>query len=106
MARRLKTIWSVALLASVLLFAQFAVASQACMLAHLSTDDENCVAQCVVEDESVSSLDQHFSAVPPVVSSASIDFPLAVAQTPQRLLSDTPLPAGPPLQVLFCSYQS
>ncbi|HEY5898893.1 MAG TPA: hypothetical protein VIV54_15095 [Burkholderiales bacterium] len=104
MAKRLKTAWHVALLASVLLFAQFAIASQVCMVAPMS--DDGCLVQCIVQDQPVSSLDQHFHAVPPVIASAGIDFPLVATQAPKQLLPDTPLPAGPPLTVLFCSYQT
>jgi hypothetical protein len=106
MRRRVKSTWAIALLASALLFAQYAVASQMSMLAHPSSADDGCVAQCMLEDQSVSSLDHHFSAAPPLVSSASIDFPLATTRRTTQLLEDRLPPAGPSLQVLYCSYQS
>ena len=101
--------WRVAFLAGVLLFAQFAVASQACMVAQQHAGmprDDACLAQCIAEDQAVSSLEHHFSAMPAVAASASLDFPLVATQASARLLSDAPLPAGPPLEVLFCSYQN
>lgn len=121
MAKRLKTTWHITFFAAVLLFAQFAVASQACMVMHQQAgtqhamteecdgtpmNDDSCLAQCIAQDQVSSTLEHHFTAAPPVIARAAPDFPLVATLAPTRLLPDAPLPAGPPLQVLFCSYQT
>lgn len=112
MSSRTKRSWTSALLAALLLFAQFAVASQFCVAAHeecggVPMSDQACVAQCVAQaDQTVSSPDHHFDAMPAAASIAWRDFPLVATRVPARPLGDAPLPAGPTLQVLFCSYQT
>lgn len=107
-----------------LLFAQFAVSAQACMLpqpspahafgdAMAAEDCEGvpmpgaaCLAQCLKDDQANSSADFHFHVVLPAVRAISADMALrsldpSAASAAVRYSSN-----GPPLQVLFCSFQT
>ena len=108
-------------MAALVAFAQFAMAAERCMIVHepasaehqMSSDEQcdampmdkaSCLAQCLGGDESVSTLNPLFiAAIAP--APAWMDFTLSGT----RFVSvehEAPPPCGPPLQILYCSYQS
>lgn len=111
---------SVALLAAVvLLFTQFAMASQGCMLATPGLAVENakamegcggmamqnavCQTHCATVDQVGLSLDKHFPFVFSPAAMAAAVLPRYELQTAVR--QTRPFPAvGPPLRVRYCSY--
>ena len=111
------------LMVGLLLFAQLVLSAQACMLSRpdqaytfndtmatedgASMDKATCLAHCLKADQVSSlSVDSHFHAT---LSPAS---PVAVLSALHRAdPSVMPLPfsrrsSGPPLQILFCSFQT
>jgi hypothetical protein len=117
--------WLVCLAAGLLVFTQLAMAAQACMLAKVGPapsagqamatagcegmppmDQRVCAAHCIAADQAAASLDQHFHLVPPSPSIGSASFALHGTEAPAAHVSVLPLPARPPLRVLFCSYQT
>lgn len=110
--------WIACLAASLLLFTQVAVASQACMLAKpglasqemaaegcdgMAMHNALCQAHCAAADQASLSLDQHFTFVPTSGTAAAADFPWHGIGVPFRHAAALPA-AGPPLRVLYCSY--
>jgi hypothetical protein len=117
--------WLVCLTAGLLLFTQLAMAAQACMLAKAGPapslgqamatagcegmppmDQRVCVAHCIAGDQAAASLDHQFHLVLPPPSIGSARFSLHGTEAPVAHVSGLPLPAGPPLRVIFCSYQT
>jgi hypothetical protein len=113
--------WLVCLTAGLLLFAQVAMAAQACMLGKAGSagasqqmamagcegvpmDAGACLARCLAADQAAASLDHHFYFVPPSLSIGSASFALHGTQAP--VAHALPVPGGPPLRILFCSYQT
>jgi hypothetical protein len=114
--------WLACLTAGLLLFTQLAMAAQACMLAKagpagasqqmamagckgMPMDAGACLARCLAVDQAAASLDQHFHFAPPSPSIGSASFALHGTQAPVAHVSALPVPGGPPLRILFCSYQ-
>jgi hypothetical protein len=116
--------WLVCLTAGLLLFTQLAMAAQACMLAKAGPaisaeqamatagcegmppmDQRVCAAHCIAGDQAAASLDHHFHFVPPSPSIGWASFALHGTQAVAHV-SALPVPAGPPLRILFCSYQT
>lgn len=111
------------LMASLLLLMQFAMAAQACMLAPAVSagasqqamseaecdgtpmDGAACRVRCFAQDQTAASLDQHFHAVPASAHIVSAIFTLPAIRSASPPLSVSRLPVGPPLQILYCSYQ-
>lgn len=110
--------WVAFLAAGLLLFTQFATASQACRLAvhgaaqqpmamegcdSMAMQKAVCQAHCATLDQAGLSLDQHFVFISTVAAIPVADFPSHAMGAPFR---QTLLPvAGPPLRILHCSYQ-
>ena len=99
--------WRAMFAAMLLVFAQFAMAAQACGTAHPTCDvavmsDAPCAVQ---SDQAVSAPDQYLSAVV-ALAPAAAHFPFAAARAPLWLQWEVRVPAGPDLQVLYCSYQA
>ncbi len=110
-------------MAGFLLFAQAVVAAQACMLTkpmaiHLLNSDDPaqdcdgvllgkrlCLAHCVHADRANQAVDLHFLAVaPPVTEVVSLVPSWQDVRAPVSF--STVSAVGPPLQILFCSYQT
>ena len=123
MSRRLKHRWTLAVIAALTAFAQFVMAAEPCMLMHqpptsmehqvaaadeqceaMPMDKASCLAQCLGGDESVSTLTSLFTAAM-APAMAWMDFTLAGTRFVAVAERDAP-PCGPPLQILYCSYQS
>ncbi len=116
--------WRVALFASLFLFAQFALATQGCMLARdrspdahdAATADEECgtvpmqggvcLLHCLGLDESASAPDHHFTAIASPAAINPLDFALTRTQAPSRVLCDSRLHVPRTPQILYCSYQT
>ena len=94
--------WAAVLLAALVVFAQFAMASGECHVAPM--DEASCLAQCLGGDETVSKLAQHATAAI-AAAPASLDFTLPATRFVPLPERDAPR-GGPPLQILYCSYQS
>ena len=122
MSRRAKKTSLIALIAGLLLFAQYAIAAQGCKLDHawipgtsqqaadrdcdgVPMSGSGCLAHCLSLDEQSSSLDHHFFTAPAASSPVPAGFVLAEIGSIPRPAA-VQLPAGPPLQVLYCSYQT
>jgi len=121
MAHKLKRRWRLAVLAALTVFAQFAMAAEPCMLVHqpatslqheVAADEQcdampmeaaACLAQCLAGDESVSAGGPLVAAMAPAPTSP--DFTLPGSRTVLPASYEAP-PCGPPLQILYCSYQS
>jgi hypothetical protein len=112
------------LIAGLLLFTQMVFSAQACMLPSLdsmhaffnntmmneacdgvSMDQSTCIAHCLKADQASAPIDYHFHAMPPSVST------VAALPAPRQVDSSKPSPStcrsgGPPLQILFCSFQT
>ncbi|SRR6266540_653723 len=119
-----RAIKSVALfMAGFLLFAQVVVAAQACtltkpMAVHLLNNDDPandcegvllgkrlCLAHCMHADRASQAVDLHFLAVAPPVT--EVVSPVHSWQDVRVPVSFSTVSAvGPPLQILFCSYQT
>jgi hypothetical protein len=112
------------LTAGLLLFAQLVLAAQACMLpqhnpAHafsdamasgecegVPMDGAACLADCLKTDQASPSVNFHFDVILPPASPIAglsalrqVDHLAIHAPAPYR-------PSGPPLQILFCSFQT
>lgn len=114
---RCKRRWVACLAAGLLLFTQFAMASQVCTLAKpglaqqamegcdgTAMQKAACQAHCAVADQAGLSLDQHFTFVPPSAAIGVAAFPshgIGGSFSHAAALRA----AGPPLRVLYCSYQ-
>ena len=106
-----------------LLFAQFASAAQGCMLARAPAgpataeqmaaegcdgapmDAAACLARCLEADQSAASHDDNLQFVLPSAFTSATDFVVPRVWVSQSA-TVLHLPAGPPLRVLFCSYQT
>jgi len=116
------TRWSVMLFASLFLFAQFALAAQACVLAfdhapgtHDAAAAEHCISvpmegavcmvQCLGPDQSVSTPDHPFGAITSSTTVRPLGFVLASTHTAPGPLADSRLHVPRTRQILFCSYQ-
>ena len=118
--RRIK--WLACLAAGLVVVTQTAIAAQGCMLtgaSGLSTavaqatpcdamgmDEAPCLACCVVGEEAVGALDQHLVFVPPSDSIGSRQFPMPETHADAAHGAAWDVPRGPPLRILFCSYQT
>jgi len=110
-------------MAGFLLFAQAVVAAQACTLTkpiavHLLNSDDPandcegvllgkrlCLAHCLHADRASQAVDLHFLAVAPPVT--EVVSPVPSWQDVRAPVSFSSVSAvGPPLQILFCSYQT
>ncbi len=119
-----KAIKNVALfMAGFLLFAQAVVAAQACtltkpMAVHLLNSDDPandcegvllgkrlCLAHCVNADRASQAVDLHFLAVAPPVTEVVSPVP-SWPDVRAPVSFSTVSAVGPPLQILFCSYQT
>lgn len=107
-----------------LLFAQFAISAQACMLpqhnpAHafgdsMAAEDCDgvpmpgiaCLAQCLKDDQANPAADFHFHVVLPAVRAISADIAVRQFDSSVTLAAVGQSSGGPPLQVLFCSFQT
>ena len=115
--------WLACVTAGLLLFTQLAMAAQACMLGKAGSagasqqmamagcegtpmDAGACLARCGAGDQAAATLDHHFHFVPPSPSIGSASFALHGTQAPVAHVAGLPVRAGPPLRVLFCSYQT
>ena len=113
--------WLAASTASLLVFAQIAIAAQACMLAERSSalqqamseagcdgipvDTTECAARCGAQAQAAAP-DHSFHADQVAVANFFAPFALPAIREASRLVPrQSPGPAGPPLQVLYCSYQ-
>ena len=116
---RSKRRWVACLAAGLLLFTQFVMASQACTLAKpglaqqaMAVEDCDgtamqkavCQAHCAAADQAGLSLDQHFAFVPTADAITAAAFPSHRVRVPFGQ-SAALRAAGPPLRVLYCSYQ-
>lgn len=119
---RTRKSWLAGLMAGLVLFAQLAMAAQACVLAQtapgasqaaiaeagcdgMPMDEAACLARCLMQDQAAASVDQHSQliAAPAAMPAAAFVLPRARYSSPPP--SASRLPCGPPLQILFCSYQ-
>ena len=105
--------WLACLAAGLLLFAQFALAAQACVPVHEDQGCEGmpagsgaCLAHCVAQDQSAASLEQHFHAVPASAAVAFTVFAPCAAQHAAAPARDARLRSAPSLQILYCSFQT
>src|SRR6266545_3930073 len=124
MALKRRAVKSIALfMAGFLLFAQAVVAAQACMLTkpmavHLLNSDDPandcegvllgkrlCLAHCVNANRASQAVDFHFLAVAPPVTEVVSPLP-SWQDVRAPVLFSTVSAVGPPLQILFCSYQT
>ena len=111
--------WLAALIAGLLLFAQIATAAQACMLAEpwapqtmseagcdgMPMDGAECAARCGAQVQAPAP-DHSFHADQAAAANYLPSFVLPAVREVTRLVPrHSPGPAGPPLQVLYCSYQ-
>ena len=113
--------WLAALTAGLLVFAQVAIAAQACMLAERSlalqqamseagcdgipVDTTECAARCGAQAQAAVP-DHSFHADQIAAADFSPPFISPAVREVSRLVPrHSPGPAGPPLQVLYCSYQ-
>ncbi len=116
--------WRAALFAGLFLFAQYALATQGCMLAfdrapeahdaamaeeqcgNLPMEGGICMMHCLGLDQSASAPDHHLTAA--IASSSAVkphDFLLFATRTPSRVLCDSRLHVPRTPQILYCSYQ-
>lgn len=116
--------WSVVLLASLFLFAQYALATQDCLLefdraaethnaameddecGSLPMDARVCMMHVVAVDQSASAPDHHFTASASPASATPQDFLLVATRAAPRELCDSRLHVPRASRVLFCSYQT
>lgn len=110
--------WVACLAAGLLLFTQLAMAAQACMLAKpapqqamamegcegIPMDKGVCLARCVAAEQPGPSLDQHVAFVAASADLNTVSFPSRGIEPSFRQAAALPA-AGPPLRVLYCSYQ-
>ena len=111
--------WLAALTAGLLFFAQFTSAAQACMLAQPSApqtmseagcdgmpmDGAECAARCGAQVQAPAPY-HFFHADQVAVANFFAPFALpAIREAPRLVPRQSPGPAGPPLRVLYCSYQ-
>jgi hypothetical protein len=64
-----------------------------------------CLARCLAVDQGAASLDHHFYFVPPSASIRQASFGLAEVRASSSHRLALPVPVGPQLRILFCSYQ-
>jgi hypothetical protein len=111
------------LLAALMLFSQIAVAAHACMLAQpgiagmqqtpttepcdgVPTDEGSCLAHCLNADQtSNSSTDFCLPAALPATPTPALAIPRKIELFPGNALL-RPTSTSPPLQILFCSFQT
>ena len=113
--------WLAALTAGLVVFAQIAIAAQACMLAERSfalqqamseagcdgipVDSTECAARCGAQAQAAVP-DHSVHADQVAVANFFAPFALtAIREAPRLVPRQSPGPAGPPLRVLYCSYQ-
>ena len=113
--------WLGALTAGLLLFAQIVTAAQACTLAAqpfapqhamsdascdgMPLDAAECLAHCGAQEQAAAP-DHSFHVDQVAVANFIAPFALPAIRGTSRLAPwKCPGPAGPPLQVLYCSYQ-
>ena len=112
------------LMAGLLLFTQLALAAQACMLprpnpAHAFSDAMAtepcegvpmnraiCLADCLKADQASLSIDYHFDLILPQATPLAEWYALQQVDPSARVLAVSRCPIGPPLQILFCSFQT
>ena len=112
--------WPLVALATLVAFAQFAMATEPCRLAHepvrheMAADDHcqttpmdpaSCLAQCLGQDEGVSSVSPIFDAVITSAPVPAFDFSMAAADVTRPVEPFVP-PGSRPLQILYCTYLS
>lgn len=116
--------WLTWLLAGLLFVSQIASAAKSCMLSmaagfpessaqamqdegcdSMPMDAAVCKLRCLSQDQSAASPDQPLHAVIASAPAERMPPELPAAQCPSQLRSLTPLPGGPPLRILHCSYQ-
>ena len=108
-------------MAALVAFAQFVMAAERCMVIHepaaaeqqmsgdeqcdaMPMDQASCLAQCLGGDESVTTLTAlSTGAIAPAPAWLDFTLPATRFVSVQR---EAPPPCGPPLQILYCSYQS
>ena len=113
--------WLAALTAGLLLFAQIAIAAQACMLAQppfapqqamseagcdgMPMDAAECAARCGAQVQAPAP-DHSFHADQVAAANFFLPFALpAVREASRWIPRHSAGPAGPPLQILYCTYQ-
>jgi hypothetical protein len=112
------------LTAGLLLFTQLVLAAQACMMpqpnpAHaisdamasgecdgVPMDRATCLADCLKADQASSSTKIHFDVILPPASPVAELTPLRQFDQPAIHARTAYCPSGPPLQILFCSFQT
>ena len=115
-----KSGWCAALTAALLLFAQIATATQACMLAQpnapqqtmseagcdgMPMDAAECAVRCGVQVQAPAP-DHSFHADQVAAANFFLPFALpAVREASPWVPRRSAGPAGPPLQILYCTYQ-
>ena len=116
--------WRIALFASLFLFAQFALATQGCMLAFDRAPDAHdavmadeqcgsvpmdggvCMMHCLGQDQTAPTPDHHFTGIASSPAVGPLDFAIARTHAPSRVLCDSRLHVPRTPQILFCSYQT
>jgi hypothetical protein len=111
--------WLACLTAGLLLFTQLAMSAEACMLAKSSPapqamaecdgapmDNGVCLPRCLAGEQAAVSLDHHAPFVLPSVSIGTASFALAESRASLAHVAAFHVPRGPPLRILFCSYQT
>jgi hypothetical protein len=119
--RRIK--WLACLAASLVLITQIAMAAEGCMLRPgtaglqpaaveqagcdgMAMDETLSLACCVAGEQAAATVDQQLHFVPPSHSTGRGHFPLPEVHAAAARDAASDVPRGPPLRILFCSYQT